>query len=189
MYVIASRSSMRILTASPHSSPSPPKFIEKAKFSTTGTPCGAMTVLSPSTVAIPMYSPAQIEVWDWRTGKCVKTLTGFSTYVFANAVLPDGQLVAGDWGGSIRVGSLDSWAATSAIANGSGLTGVLAGHDRSFITADYAGNIKLWRSGACEVTLTGGMAGGSVYFIGVPVAVIGRRFVAVGNSNNLLVTE
>ena len=92
------------------------KFTEKAKFTTTGRPLGAMTVLSPSAVAVPMHTPAQIEIWDWWAGKRVKTLTGFGEgYVFANALLPDGRLVAGncssDWTGTLRVGLPDNWAA------------------------------------------------------------------------------
>ena len=147
-----------------------------------------MTVLSPSTVAMSMCNPAQIEVWDWKAGKCVRTLTGFGgPFVFANALLPDGRLVAGDWTGTIRVGSVDKWAAATAISNGdSGLIGVLAGRDGSFVTTDTAGNIKLWRNGACEVTLTGGYPGG---YYGLPLAVIGRRLIGVGDSNNLLVAE
>ena len=146
-----------------------------------------MTALSPSTVAMSMWNPAQIEVWDWKAGKCVRTLTGFGgEFVLANALLPDGRLIAGDYAGIIRVGSLDDWAAAKVISNGAGLTGVLAGHDGSFVTTDSAGNIKLWRNGACEVALTGGYLG---LHGGLPLAVIGRRLIAVGYNSNLLVAE
>ena len=157
---------------------------------TAGKPYGAMTVLSPSTVTMPMPSPGRIEVWDWKAGKCVGTLTGFGgDFVIANALLPDGRLVAGDWAGPIRVGSLDDWAAATVIYIGdedSALIGVLAGHDGSFVTTDRDGKIKLWRNGACEVTLTGGCPS---YYYGLPLAVIGRRFIAVGEDSNLLVAE
>ena len=178
------------LTAAPLLDPTLPclQFTEKAKFTTTGNPYGMMTVLSASTVAMSMHNPAQIEVWDWRAGKCVRTLTGFGgDKVLANALLPDGRLIAGDAAGTIRVGSLDNWAAATAIGNGgSGLIGVVAGHDGSFVTTDYAGNIKLWRNGACEVALTGGCTG---TYYGFPLAVIGRRFIAVGRENCILVAE
>ena len=147
-----------------------------------------MTVLSPSTVAMSMSHPAQIEVWDWRTGKCVRTLTGLGGgWVLANSLLPDGRLVAGDEEGTIRVGSLDNWAAATVISNGRrALIGVLAGHDGSFVTTDKAGNIKLWRNGSCEIALTGCH---TFAYYGLPLAVIGRRFIAVGNDNSLLVAE
>ena len=164
------------------------QFTEKAKFA--GLPCGAMTVLSNSTVALSMTNPAQIEVWDWRAGKCVRTLTGFCggiRGIIVNAVLPDGRLVAGDDAGTIRVGLIDNWAAATVISNGDGLLGVLTGHDGSFVTADRAGNIKLWRNGACEVTLTGGVTRGG--YSGVPLAVIGRRLITVGDNGALLVAE
>ena len=64
---------------------------------------------------------------------------------------------------------------------------MLAGHDGSFVTADGAGNIKLWRNGACEVTQTGGCEGLAYY--GVPLAVIGRRLIVAGVRNTLLVAE
>ena len=147
-----------------------------------------MTVISTSTVAVSVRDPEQIEVWDWKAGTCVRTLTGFRWFrVFAHALLPDGRLVASDREGTIRVGSLDNWAAAAVISNGgSEVIGVLGGLDGSFVTTDTAGNIKLWRNCACEVTLTGGYASSGY---GVPLAVIGRRFIAVGNSNNLLVAE
>ena len=50
-----------------------------------------------------------------------------------------------------------------------------------------AGNIKLWRIGVCETTFSGGCTN-ALYF-GIPVAVIGRELIAVGESNNLLVVE
>ena len=82
---------------------------------------------------------------------------------------------------------MDNWAAATVISNGgSALIDVLAGHDGSFVTTDYAGNIKLWRNGACEVTLTGGY---TAAYYGVPLAVIGRRLIAVGKDKNLLVAE
>ena len=147
-----------------------------------------MTVLSPSTVAMSMDNPAQIEVWDWKAGTCVRTLTGFGgSFVFANALLPDGRLVVGDYAGIIRAGSLDDWAAAKSMSNGgSGIIGVVAGQDGSFVTTDNAGNIKLWRNGACEATVPGCYIGACY---GVPLAVIDRRLIIVGNNNNLLVGE
>ena len=179
----------------PHTAPPPlstsphPKFAEKAKFATTGTPYGMMTVLSSSTVGLCVVPPAQIEVWDWTAGKCVRTLTGFGgNCVFAHALLPDGRFVTGDWAGTIQVASLDNWAAATVIRNGgSGLICTLAGHDGSFVTTDYTGKIELWRNGICEATLTGGSK--TTTYCGLSLAVVGRRFVAVGDNNNLLVAE
>ena len=146
-----------------------------------------MTVLSASTVAMSMCNPAQIEVWDWKAGRCVQTLAGFGgAYVFAHALFPDGRFVAGDEAGTIRVGPVDDWAAATVMSRGgSGLVSVLVGHDGSFVTTDRAGNIKLWRNGVCEVTLTGGYPGG---YFGAPMAVIDQRLIVVGRSN-LLVAE
>ena len=170
---------------------SSPKFTEKAKFATTGTPYGMLTVLSPSTVAVSVHIPAQIEIWDWRAGKCVMTLTGFGGgNAFGSSLLPDGRLIVIDSAGTIRVGSVDNWPAAVAISTDpprAPLIGVLAGHDGSFVTTDEAGNIKRWRNGECETTLTGGYKIGG--FFGVPVSVIGRRLVAVGANSTLLVAE
>ena len=93
----------------------------------------------------------------------------------------------GDYAGTIRVGSLDNWAAATVLAKIAAIMGVLVGQDGSFVTTDTAGNIKLWRNGTCEVTLTGGYAGG--VYLGIPLAMIGRRLVVVGGNNNLLVAE
>ena len=156
-------------------------------FATTGNPFGAMTVLSLSTVAMSMRNPLQIEVWDWKAGKCVRTLTGFEGgYVTANALLPDGRLVAGDWAGNLRIGSVDNWVAAAVLRNLNGLTGVLTGLDR-LVTTDADSRFKLWRNGACEVTLRGSHP--SVGFYGVPLAVIGGRLIVVGGDNSLLVAE
>ena len=118
----------------------------------------------------------------------MKTLAGFGGQgVTANALLSDGRLVAGDDLGTIRVGSLDNWAGATVISNGgSGLTGVLAGRDGSFVTTDKAGKIRLWRNGTCEVQLTETRM--SIRFYGVPLAVVGRRLV-VGKFGALLVTK
>ena len=146
-----------------------------------------MTVLSPTTVAMSTFSPVQIEVWDWKAGKCVRTLTGFAGgHVWGHSLLPNGRIVAVDYSGTIRVGSLDDWAAHTAVSNGSILIGVAAGEDGSFVTTDYNGDIKLWRNGACEVTLTGGYTSG---FYGVPLAVVGRRLVVIGSHGTLLMFE
>ena len=181
-YLCCSRS----LTAPDHRH-SPLKFTEKAKFATTGNPYGMLTVLSPSTVALSMNGPVHIEVWDWKAGKCLTTLTGFAgSYVLGSARLSDGRFIGVDWGGFIRVGSLDNWAAATPITNGNSVISVVAGQDGSYVTTDNAGRIKLWRNGTCDVTLTGACP--SSYY-GVGLAVVGRRLVVVGSNNNLLVTE
>ena len=179
------------------SPPLPPysKFTEKAKIALLGHPCGMMTVLSPSTVAMSMFRPDQIEICDWKEGKHVRTLAGSTNpgstnYVVANAVLPDGRLIAGVFKpqtihGTIRIGLPDAWAA-SIIKASHGITGVLVGRDGSFVTTDRDSKVKLWREGECEVTLSGCHT--DIYY-GVPLAVIGHRLVVVGNKNNLLVSE
>lgn len=163
------------------------QFTEKAKFTTTDTPRGTMTVLSPSTVAMPMSNPTQIEIWDWKLGKCVRTLSGFGgDSVLGTALLPDNRFVAGDSTGIIRVGSLDDWAAATTLSSGSAINSVVAVKDGSFFAADSAGNIKLWREGACAVALTGGCTSPGYY--GITLAIIGRRLVYIGN-NSLLIAE
>ena len=177
----------------------PPQFSMEAEFATCCEPLSAMTVLSPSTVAMPMSNPAHIEIWDWKVGKRVGTLDCFEQdmddedlevleagYVVANALLPDGRLVAGDDLGTILVGSPEDWAMATTFSNGSALTGVLAGHDGSFVTTDMVGDIKLWRNGTCEVTLIGGCTDS---YYRVPIAVIGRRLIIIGENRNLLVAE
>ena len=147
-----------------------------------------MTVLSPSTVAISMSRPSNIEIWDWKAGKRVRRLSGFGGHALAvGALLPDVRFVAGNHAGILRVGFLDNWAGATVIDSGaSGITRVLTGHDGSLVTTNAAGDIKLWRNGACEVTLTG------VYpraWFTLPLAVIGRRLIFPGEHNTLLVAE
>ena len=136
---------------------------------------------------MPTTRPASIEVWDWRAGKQVRIFTGFGgDYVRANALLPDGRFVAGDDAGTIRVGSLDNWAAATVISNGDdGLTGVLAVQDRSFVTTDRAGKLKLWKNGVCTAMLAGCIAGSE----GALLFVVGRRLLVVGSEFNLLVFD
>ena len=150
----------------------------KANFKTTGVPHGNMTVLSPSTIAMSMSSPAGVEIWDWRQGKELATLSSGPASVIGNARLPDNKLVAVDFGGSIRVGSLDNWDAATVIANGNPYIGVLAGQDGSFVTVDKAGDIKLWRDGTCKVTLSGAY---KIFYFGNPLAIVGGRLVVVGD--------
>ena len=146
-----------------------------------------MTVLSPSTVAMPMCSPAHIEIWDWMEGKCVRTLTGFrGYYALANTLLPDGRFLASDWARTIRVGSLDAWTAATTTPNRDNFICALAFQDGSFVTTDEGGNLKLWKDGICEVTLTGCCPW---YYYGLQLAVIGRRLIVAGNNDNLLVAE
>ena len=165
------------------------QFTQKAKFVTRYAPVGAMTVLSQSRVALSMCYPGQIEIWDWRQGKCLGALSmgAGACYVFAHALLPDGRLVAGDWAGAVRIGSPDNWTSATTIASSSGLTGVLACKDGSFLTTEKDGKIKLWRNGACEVTLTGSFSANSYY--GVPLAVVCRKLVFAGLNRTLLVAE
>ena len=146
-----------------------------------------MTVLTSSTVAMSMRDPGQIEIWDWKQGKCVRTLSGFGgNFVFGHALLSDGRFVTADWAGTIKLGFLDDWTAAKSVLNGSGIIGVLACQDGSFVTTDERSHIKLWRDGTCEASVPGGFTG--VYY-GVPLAVIGRRLIVVGSGNTLRVFE
>ena len=146
-----------------------------------------MTVLSTSTVALPVRNPAQIEIWDWKECKQVRVLTGFGgDTVLAHAPLPDGRFIAGDHSGTIRVGSVDNWAAAATMPNDSTIISVLVGDDGSFVTSDRIGNIKQWRNGVCEATLFCGYPG---YYYGFPFAVVGRRIVIVGTNTKLYVAE
>ena len=145
-----------------------------------------MTVLSFSTVALSMTSPAQVEIWDWKQGKCVRVLPALGgSYVCGHALLPDGRFVMGDTAGNIRAGWVESWSPVTVVTTDT-ITGLLVGHDGSFVTTDQNGKLKLWRNGVCEVERTGTCASWSA---AVPLAVIGRRLVAFGNSNYLLVTK
>ena len=147
-----------------------------------------MTVLSPSTVAMSTHEPLQIEVWDWEEGECVGTLPGFGgPYVWGHALLSDGRFVAGDFDGTIRIGSLDNWTAATAVRNDSGIYCVLAGQEGEFITADSAGNIKLWENGVCKTTMSG--AERRPGYRGVRLGMVGCRLVVIGDNNNLMLVE
>lgn len=146
-----------------------------------------MTVLSSSTVAISMYQ-GQIQIWDWTLRKRIRTLADFDHVgVYANAMLPDGRIVAGDLAGCIRVGSYENWNAATTTMNRDAIIAVLVGRDGSFLTTDGNGGIKLWRDGVCEVALKG--ASTDFQYHGLPLAVVGRRLVAVGGGNILLVSD
>ena len=163
-----------------------PQFTDKSRFTTAGRPSGAVTVISPRLVAISMSDPAQIEIWDWNEGKQVMLLAGFIAET-VHALLPDGRLVVGDAAGPIRIGFMHDWAASTSLdESSSGVIGVRAGPDGSFVTINSAGLIKLWRNGACEATLAG--ASTTVHPGGTALAVLDRRLVVVGD-NNLLVAE
>ena len=186
--------SVRSYRFSPHSfsiAPAPPlvsKLTEKSKFMTPDTMMGSMTVLSPSTVAMSLYNPGRIEIFDWKAGKHVRTLSGFGGgSAFAHALLSDGRFVAGDGSGKIRVGSVDNWSAATVIDGSTGIISMLAGKDGSFVSTDFAGNTKIWRNGTCEVTLSGCFSSSAYY--GFSLAVIGRRLVVVGESHTFLVSD
>ena len=134
-----------------------------------------------------MQSPPHIEIWDWKLGKCVRTLTGFGgTCVRGHSRHPDGRLVAADDAGTIRVGMIDDWGRATSISNGQSLVGVLVDQDGSIVTTDTGGNVKLWRNGACEIKLSGGS---TRTYTGVPLAVIFGRLIVTGDNKNLLVSD
>lgn len=145
-----------------------------------------MTVLSASTIAMSIFSPTQIEIWDWRLAQQLRILTWSGAHtIFGHARLSDGRLVVGSWAGSLRIGSLDNWDGASVVRVGSGITGVLAGQDGSFVTTDCDGFVKRWVNGLCEATL---VASCDSYFHGVPLAVAGSRLV-VTYRDKLLVSD
>ena len=144
-------------------------------------------MVSSSTVAFGCHSPATVEVWDWKEGKQLRILTGFSgSYVFGTARLPDARLVAVGSDGYIRIGTVDNWSAATVINNGAYLMGVVAAQDGSFVTADSRGETRLWRNGVCEATLKGSHAGASY---GNPVSIVGCRLVTIGAGRSLLLVE
>ena len=149
-----------------------------------------ITVLSPSTVALGVSAGTpEIDIWDWKEGKCVRTLTGFAGRgVFGLCLLSDGRLLVSDEAGTVRIGSTDDWSNASVMMTSSaGFCSVLAGHDGSFVTISVKGSIQLWRNGVCEITLDG--AGQCTPDIGATVSEVGGRLVVVGRGTNLLVAE
>lgn len=169
------------------------QLTEIARYTTASTPFGQLTVLSSSMVAMSMENPAAIEIWDWRAGTHVRTLTGFGgDWVLGHALLPDGRFVACDHAGTITVGSLDNWAEATAVSTDSRFVGVLAGDDGSFVTVDKAGGIKQWRNGACEVALTGAYVynqGDRRTYFGLPLAIVGHRLVFPGTARSVALIE
>lgn len=164
------------------------QFTEKARFASSGYPYGQVVVLSSSTISVPTHNPARVEIWDWKECKQVSILTGLSKqYALGCALLPNGRFVVGDDSGHVRVGSLSGWHGAKAFRAGPGITGVLAGQDGSFLTTDVGGNIRLWRNGATEVSLTGCSRNWGV--VGRTMVFAGQRLVVIGDASNLLVAE
>lgn len=150
-----------------------------------------MTVMSPSLIAVSLTcydsGTLRIDVVNLNEGMKVGTLTaGFTGSVLRPSRLPDGQLLVVEASGLITVGSPDYWTSSRASHTRCQFSGVLVGHDGSFVTTDNSGNVKLWRDGACEVTLTGGPTSSSTC---APLAVVGRRLVVLGDHDNILVSE
>ena len=159
------------------------QFEQKASHNTARAPFGRLSVLSPSTVAFGTNS-STVEIWDWKAGKQLHSLGGFSSIVYGTARLPDGRLLAvGHL--QIKIGSPDNWSAATTLTNhGYQLFGVVAAQDGSFVTADSAAHIKLWRDGSSRVL--------SIHchacYYGSSMAIVGSRLIS-GHGHNLYLAE
>ena len=130
---------------------------------------------------------ARIDLWVVEQGRVMRSLRGFGCASLRGfGLLPNFALFAVDMSGCITTVPLMRSDQRVTIKTDLKLVGVLPGPDESFVTLDTAGNIKVWRNGACDVTIPG-TARSDTY--GVAMAVVGRRLVVVGESNNLLVSE
>ena len=132
-----------------------------------------------------------MQVWDWKQGRVLQSLTGFSSAISCSALLPDGRVVAVDWAGNIFIGSTNDWETSYVVIDaGAGqLVGLVVARDGSFVTASQIdGGIKHWREGVCTATQQGGFAGDRFYG-GNTLSVVGGRLLAVGNGNSVLVFE
>ena len=167
-----------------HPAPSVAQFEQRASYQTTRTPCGALTALAQSVVAFGTNS-STVEVWDWKTGKQLHSLGGFSSTVLATARLPDGRLLCAGQCGNIRIGFPDKWSAATALTSNTGIHGVLVARDGSFVTADNQGQVRLWRNGTSRLL---NIQCYSAYS-GTAFAVVGQRLLAAGNSNNIIIAE
>ena len=170
--------------------PLSPQFSEHAKHASSFTPL-SLTPLTSSTVAIGGFGPHQVQIWDWKQGRLLQTLTGFAGGISCSALLPDTRLVAADWDGKISTGSINDWKASVVVisAGVSRLAGLVAARDGSFVTASQTdGGIKHWREGKCAVSLQGGLADDND-FLGNSLAVVGGRLLAVGKGNTVLMFE
>ena len=159
------------------------QFEQRAIYQTSLVPAGVLTVISESTVAFGT-TLSTVDVWDWRAGRRLYTLGGFSGQVHATAQLADGRLLCAGQCGQIRIGYPDKWSAATVVSNGAGVLGVLVARDGSFVTADHRCQVKLWRNGTSQVLDM--QCCGSYY--GNPFAIVGQRLVLAG-SNNIFVAE
>lgn len=155
----------------------------------------SLTALSSSTVGIGGQTPADVQIWDWKQGKLLRTLAGFDnpgclTHI---ALFSDMRLVATDWAGKIHMRKLSDLR-TSAIVHHTGasrLAGLVVTRDGTLVTASQSnGEIKLWRDGLCTATFSGGYSrpdDNSLH--GNSLAAIGGRLLAAGKDNTVLVFE
>ena len=128
----------------------------------------------------------QLTTWDWVQNRQLQVISGFGQSILGTALLSDGRLAVVGGDGNIRIGDLGNWDAHTVVPNESRLCGVVAAQHGCFITADGAGHINVWRDGKCALTFLGGHSG---TYSGVPLGIVGRRVVAVGKGNNLIVIE
>ena len=162
------------------------QFSEKTPFYTAAAPHGPMVALSSRTVALACTAPTQVEIWDWGVRARLSALRMPFEYALGLAALPRGRVVSGSENGVIKYGDVDDWASASTIENRHTVVGIAASQDGSFATADFGGDVKVWRDGKCVASFPGVNPSG---FYGIPIAIAGRRLLAVGTKARLLVME
>ena len=120
-----------------------------------------------------------------RRQVCV--LSNFSGPLHGVAVSKEGALLAGSADGKVLVGSPSRWAAAVDVGNGTdGVVGIVSAQDGYFLTSHRSGTVKLWRDNKVHLSVLG--AFGSAY-CGNPIAIVGDRLVAAGQTEPMLVFE
>ena len=197
---IPSNASSRAVPTSTFTRPSRPpstillQFSEYAKHKLSLIPF-TLTPLSSCTVAIGGHSAPEVQIWDWMSGRKLRTLGsvgGLSVCSVCSALLSDGRLCTVDWGGIIRVGRTDDWTrnAVTTYYGGDRLCGLVVAREGFLVTANQKdGEIRVWRDGTCVASLRGGYSSDDNDFHGNSLALVGGRILAAGRDNTVLVFE
>ena len=141
----------------------------------------SLTVLSRSTIALGGQSPPSVQVWDWKQGTVLHTLTSFTSSIISTALHPDGRLVVADYAGKLYIDKVSSWSGTPVVAPGDGTHAILVGRDGSFVTGNQKdGSVKLWRDDQCVATFKDVVVIDPKSVSQNPLAIVGGRVVVAG---------